>query len=142
MAIEYSPNGSAGYEHREVSIKVIVGSILILAICVVVTCALMVVMFNVLHATTGREPRLSNMARPSEIPPEPRVSAYPAVQLENLRRHENQVLGTYGIDAQTGAIHIPIDKAMDLLLQRGIQKAGGTLPPPPPQGGPPVNSGY
>lgn len=142
MAVEYSPNGAAGYEHREVSIKLIVGSILVLAICVVVTCALMVLMFNVLHATTGRQPRLSNMARPSEVPPEPRITAFPAVQLQNLRRHEEQILGTYGVDPQSGAVHIPIDKAMDLLLQRGLQNAGGKLPPPAPQGGPPVSTGY
>jgi len=142
MEAEYSPNGPAGYEHREVSIKVIVGSLVILALCVAVSCILMVVMFRVLHATTGRQPALTNLTRPGMVPPEPRLQVQPALQLENLRRHENEVLGTYGMDAQTGAVHIPIDKAMDLLLQRGLQNAGGKLPPPPPQGGSPVNSGY
>jgi len=98
----------------------------------VVTCVLMVVMFKALHATTGGAPRLSNMAVPSELPPEPRVYEKPWIQLHDLRLQENQTLGSYGIDAQSGAIHIPIDRAMDLLMQRGIQNAGGTLPPPAP----------
>jgi len=142
MEAEYSPNGSAGYEHREVSISMIVGALVILALCVAITCALMVAMFRVLHATTGRERALTNITRPGDVPPEPRLQIQPSLQLQNLRQHEDQVLGTYGTDAQTGAVHIPIDKAMDLLLQRGIQNAGGKLPPPPPQGGSPVNSGY
>ncbi|HZU29201.1 MAG TPA: hypothetical protein VFA04_27010 [Bryobacteraceae bacterium] len=141
--VEKTPHPSAGYEHSEASIRMIIGSIVVLALCVVVTCALMVAMFRILHATTGRGPRLSNMANPSTLPPEPRLQEQPWVQLENLRRHENQVLGSYGLDAQTGTIHIPIDRAMDLLLQRGLQNAGGTLPPAAPQGkGSPKNSGY
>lgn len=142
MAVEYTPGSSSGYEHREASIKLIVGSLVVLAICVVITCALTVLMFRVLRATTGQASRLSNISHAAEIPPEPRLQVDGWVQLENLRKHENQVLGTYGIDAETSTIHIPIDKAMDVLLQHGIEKAGGTLPPPAAQGGSPRNSGY
>ena len=142
MAVEYTPEGATGYEHREASIKLIVGSLVVLAICVVITCALTVLMFRVLRATTGQARSLSNITHAAEIPPEPRLQVKGWVQLEKLRQHENQVLGTYGIDAPTSTIHIPIDKAMDLLLQQGIEKAGGTLPPPAAQGGSPKNSGY
>lgn len=141
--VEYRPEGSAGYEHREASIRMIVVSIIILAVCVVVTCVLMLIMFKVLHATTGGGQRLSLMANPSSLPPEPRVDDKPWVQLERLRNHETQVLSSYGVEPSTGSIHIPIDRAMDLLLQRGVQNAGGQLPPPAPVGkGSPKNSGY
>jgi len=130
--VEYRPEGSSGYEHREASIRMIIYSIVILAVCVIITCVLMVVMFRVLHATTGGAPRLSYMAPPSETPPEPRIYQKPWVQLHDLRLEEDQVLSTYGVDPKTGSIHIPIDRAMDLLMQRGLQNAGGTLPPPAP----------
>src|SRR5690348_12384005 len=128
--VEYRPQGSAGYEHREASIRMIVGSIIILAVCVVVTCALMLAMFKVLHATTGRGERLSDLASPSMLAPEPRGGDKPWVQRQRLRNHETQVLSGYGVDPQGGTIHIPIDRAMDLLMQRGLQNAGGQLPPP------------
>ncbi len=140
--VEYNPQGSAGYEHREVSIRIIVVSLIILALSVVVSCAFVLVMFRVLHATTGNSPRMTNMAARSELPPEPRLQVQGWVQLQNLRRHEDQVLGSYGIDSQTSTIHIPIDRAMDLLLQKGLQNAGGTLPPPAKGGGSPKNTGF
>jgi hypothetical protein len=45
-----------------------------------------------------------------------------AVQdLQQMRAREDEILGSYGwVDQQNGVTRIPIDRAMDLLLQRGL----------------------
>jgi hypothetical protein len=45
----------------------------------------------------------------------------PDAALRQLRATEDAILTTYGwVDRKNGIVHIPIDRAMDLLLQRGL----------------------
>jgi hypothetical protein len=63
----------------------------------------------------------------SQVPPEPRIQADPGLDLWRLRAHEDKVLGSYGwSDRQAGAVRIPIDRAMELLAQRGLPVRSGT----------------
>jgi hypothetical protein len=51
--------------------------------------------------------------------PEPRLQINPQGDLEALRRQENEVLSTYGwIDPDQGIARIPIDRAMQLFIER------------------------
>lgn len=41
--------------------------------------------------------------------------------LAAFRKHEDEVLHTYGwVDRSAGTVRIPIDKAKDLLMERGL----------------------
>ena len=56
-----------------------------------------------------------------QIPPVPRLEEHPAIELQQLHASEDRMLSTYGwVDQKTGVVHIPIDRAMDLQLQRGF----------------------
>ncbi len=56
-------------------------------------------------------------------------SAAPNEALRQLRATEDAALTTYGwVDRKNGIVHIPIDRAMDLILQRGLP----TRPPEQP----------
>jgi hypothetical protein len=56
-----------------------------------------------------------------QIPPAPRLEEHPAIELQQLHADENRMLSTYGwIDQKAGVVHIPIDRAMELQLQRGF----------------------
>jgi hypothetical protein len=53
------------------------------------------------------------------LPPEPRLQADPRADLEALRTREERLLGTYGwVDRKAGVVRIPIDRAMDLVIER------------------------
>lgn len=53
--------------------------------------------------------------------PEPRVIADQRAQLARLRDQEERDLNTYGwVDKPSGAARIPIERAIDLLSQRGL----------------------
>ena len=53
----------------------------------------------------------------------------PVTDLVDMRRAEDEVLHSYGwVDKQRGVVHIPIEKAKELLVQRGVEQAS-SLPP-------------
>jgi hypothetical protein len=53
--------------------------------------------------------------------PEPRLQEHPREDLAELRAREEQTLTTYGVvDQNAGVYRIPIDRAMELTLQRGL----------------------
>ena len=73
--------------------------------------------FNVREAPPGR----SAASPPAELPPAPRLQTDPPVDLQGLRAREDLRLRSYGwVNREQGIARIPIDRAMDLLVERGI----------------------
>ena len=61
---------------------------------------------------------------PGRQPPMPRLQAAPPVDLEQLRAQQLQRLASYGwTDRASGAVHIPIEEAMKLYVQRAAGAA-------------------
>lgn len=56
---------------------------------------------------------------PAVQPPPPRLQVAPRADLAALRHAEDARLTGYGIDA-SGAVHIPIGRAMQLIAARGL----------------------
>ena len=55
----------------------------------------------------------------------PKLLVLEPANLDTFRAHENELLTTYGIaDRETGAYRIPIEKAKDLVIQRGLPVRG------------------
>ena len=53
--------------------------------------------------------------------PEPQLEIDERTELNKVRLYEEDRLSTYDyIDKDSGTVHIPIDRAMDLLVQRGL----------------------
>jgi hypothetical protein len=58
---------------------------------------------------------------PEKAFPDPRLETDERNQLNKIRLDEEQTLATYGwIDEKTGTVRIPIERAMDLVAQRGL----------------------
>ena len=69
----------------------------------------------------GRPESPSAMVNPQKLPPEPRLQAHAAQELRVLRASEEQRAHTYTwIDPDKGIVQIPVDRAMDLVAQRGL----------------------
>ncbi len=57
----------------------------------------------------------------AKLPPQPRLQRTPVLDLQRMRQEESQVLDSYGwVDGRNGIVRIPIDRAIDLLAQRGL----------------------
>ena len=63
----------------------------------------------------------STFTHPEVLPPEPRLQEDPHLDLMKLRAAEDSVLGSYGwVNKDSGIVRIPIARAMQLLVSRGL----------------------
>lgn len=66
-----------------------------------------------------------------QLPPNPRLEVNEPVELQDVRSEWERELNTYGwIDKQHGRVRIPIDRAEEMLVQKGMptrKGAKGTL---------------
>ena len=65
----------------------------------------------------------------------PQLQTTPAADLQRIRTHEDRILNSYAwSDRQTGVVRIPVERAMELLVQRGLPvrtKPDARAPQPP-----------
>ncbi|MGD0225752.1 MAG: hypothetical protein ABSF71_25765 [Terriglobia bacterium] len=90
----------------------------------------------VFHFFVSHQP-LGPPASPFEdvrtVPPEPRLQTTAPLDLKHYRDEQEKILDGYGwVDSQAGIVRIPVDRAMDLLLQKGYPVHGSS----PAEGGP------
>lgn len=68
-------------------------------------------------------PALPEARLPHE-PPGPRLQSDPLAELSALRAVEELTLTTYGwVDETTGIARVPVDRAMDLLVENGLEES-------------------
>ena len=74
----------------------------------------------------ARHPAISPQSNPmsaerSSDSPEPRIEDHPAIAIQQLHAQEDKTLSTYGwTDRKAGVVRIPIDRAIELQLERGF----------------------
>jgi hypothetical protein len=123
------PNGSLGHEQREVDPRLIVWSAVGLAIGTAIVCLIVWGLFNYLKSSYEHEYAKIPVpvAGPATVVSGPRVQEHPAEEIKVLRAHEDHVLSSYAwVDQKDGIVRIPIDRAKDLLLQRGLPVKSST----------------
>jgi hypothetical protein len=66
-----------------------------------------------------------------QIPPEPRLQSAPDADLVRLRREEEHRLSSYGwIDPRERLVRIPIERAIEILAERGLPEPEGPAKAP------------
>ncbi len=114
---------------REISLKGILYTGLVLTVVVVVFAALM--WWLSLGLRSGLEaadppPPVLLEAQVQEPPPEPRLQTSPEADLRILRQEENEILHGYSwVDEEAGIAQVPIERAMEIVA------AGGSVEPAP-----------
>ncbi len=75
-------------------------------------------------------------ARENPLPPGPRLQAAPPKDMQEFRARENAVLNGYAwVDKEKGEAQIPIDRAMDIVAEKGLPvKEGNPTPAAPAKG--------
>ena len=120
-------------EPDRISTQAVVGMGIALVVLTIGAMTLMALLFRGIDrsaqrrdaATVAEEGLQSPTGR---IPPAPRLLVYEPRHWKSFRDAEIDRLSTYGwMDRATGAVHVPIERAMDLIAVRGV----GPLPPAP-----------
>ena len=74
-----------------------------------------------LVANVPKDPRQVSPQYPETAFPVPRLETDERTQLNSIRIAEEQKLNSYGwVDEKAGTVHIPIERAMAVLVQRGL----------------------
>ena len=117
-----------GYEKSDLSVKAILIFGVILAVLIVGSLAAMGWMFGFFASEEAkRDVPPSPLATTRSATPEPRLQVAAVRDMKTLRAAEDAILTTYGwASKETGAARIPIDRAMQLLLERGLPTATNT----------------
>lgn len=110
-----------GYEKRDASVRGLLLFGLGLGIAIVITFFAMKWTFNFLSIESPLGQPAAPFANGRELPPSPRLQAQPHLDLRGYCDQQLSTLNSYGwVDEQTGVVHIPIERAMDLVLKQGF----------------------
>ena len=115
---------SRGYETRDVNFKPVLWASFGVSAVVVGSFALMWLLYVSLVAREERDSApahsLAKVYGRSE-PPAPQLQKDPFADWEALQRESTEILSTYGwVDRSSGVVRIPIERAMELALDRGF----------------------
>jgi len=139
---------AAGFD-RELDLRSIVAFGIGLLLLTIVVLATVWLMMEILRSRSlSRDPRPSPLAEanaPKE-PPAPRLQSAPVEDMRALRAAEETMLHSYGwVDRDTAIARIPVDRAIDIVAERGLPAAlpepdarGAGTPAPPKGPKPPV----
>jgi hypothetical protein len=130
-----NPSGHGNFEHRDLSPAVLFYFFLSLLVFVVISSFVIKGFFAYLdHREKAVEEPVSPLVKkvpedtrhvttgyPETAFPSPRLEEDERGQLNSILTNEDNILYSYGwVDEKAGVVRIPIDRAMDLLVQRGL----------------------
>ena len=131
--LEYGPTPpGAKYEHTDIDVSVGYKFALWLVVSMVLSVAIVYGAFVFFEGqqqsadVLGQKYPLAAGA-PAQGPPSPNLQTQPFRDIYELRAEEGRKLSGYGwVDKDGGVAHIPIERAMEVMLQRGFPtRAGG-----------------
>jgi len=137
MATEHHSSGGpsgngAGYERRDANLSSLLQFGFWLAVLLVVTLVGMKWTFNYFTRTEPLGPTSSPMVEPGArvLPPSPRLQSKPHLELKDYCEAQQKQVNAYAwVDQQSGVVRIPVDRAMDLTLARGLPaRAAADIP--------------
>jgi hypothetical protein len=120
------------HERKDVDVlSLITIAFLLLLSCVII----FLVVWGMMHYFKAHEP--AKTSGQANLPitaagefPRPRLEVKGPVDLARLRAAEQADLDSYGwVDRNSGTVRIPIDRAMQLLLERGLPDVGAGQTP-------------
>ena len=138
-------NEEAEFERRDLAAKPVILFLVGLTVGCLLVALLLKGMYSYLDAKENRhQPALNPLVQQTTADtrsvargditkfPQPRLETNEPSEINDFRLHEEQTLHSYGwVDQSSGVVRIPIDRAMELLAQRGLptRPQAGVAPP-------------
>ena len=126
--------GHGGFERKDIKTAGVIYFFVALAVAALLIHFLLLGFYKVLdsyfRSDSTASPLVSHVSKdtrtiapnyPQQVFPTPRLEQDERTQLDDIRLQELQKLNSYGwVDQQAGVVRIPIERAMDLITQRGL----------------------
>jgi hypothetical protein len=124
---------SVRFERTDVHSRPVVIAVVSLAVFTVVFTFIALLVYRGLQARQVAESAAPNpMAAEyaAKQPPEPRLQVDPKSDLLKLRAYEDAELGKLAwVDKSAGTVQVPIERAMQMLVAKGLPSRPGPVPP-------------
>jgi hypothetical protein len=123
---------AAGHEETDINVRAVGTFAVALVLVAVATLFLLFGMFRYFLSREGGPPvGRSQVAasEPAKAFPQPQLQETEVLDLKAVRAAEDRVLNSYAwMDPEKGVVRIPIDRAMDLLAERGLPSGPEGIP--------------
>jgi hypothetical protein len=121
LAMDEPNQQNMGHETRDINLGAVTWTVIGLVISAIAMYVTVGGLFNLFKRQYPSTSAPSRITTPGRLPSQPRLQTNPAYDLQQFREVESAKLNSYGwIDKSAGVLRIPIDRAMDLLAQRGL----------------------
>ena len=123
----------SGFEPRDANVRGLLQFAFLMAVVLAVTLVAMRWALDYFNKVEPLGPPVSPLvsATQREPLPSPFLQVHPHGELEDYCAKQDQQINTYGwVDQQSGIVRIPIDRAMDMSLQRGFPARAASETPP------------
>ncbi|MEM4409504.1 MAG: hypothetical protein QXI19_12260 [Candidatus Caldarchaeum sp.] len=116
-----TPETKKPYETEEIlGWRTIRWGLFVLAVMVLVALIVAKYMLDAFTASARTQGEVQVQTTPPLVP-RPALQANPQMDIVELRRVEEGRLSSYGwVDEQKGIVYVPIDRAMELLTEKGL----------------------
>ena len=131
---QFNPR-DAGHESSAISMRAVgwsgIGLVVLIGVSLVLMWQLLGLLTGERAATaSGDIEAAARASQPARLPDSPELDADQSVALRELRERELAVLNEYKwLDRQAGIARIPIDRAMEIVAERGLPEASGSAAP-------------
>jgi hypothetical protein len=127
-------NPETRHEDSDVNVRALLWAVVIFIVFAIVTHLVLYLQFHAYakHFRRDESQPLTMMARPSNVPPAPRLQPFPndkvppnantpLTDMAEMRAAEDEALSKPGwVDKQKGIVRLPIETAKQLVVQRGL----------------------
>jgi hypothetical protein len=115
------------HETRDANIRNLIIFAVGLSLLVIAGLLVSGAVFHYFVSHQGLGPPASPFENVRMLPPEPRLQVSAPKDLKQYQAAQGEILNSYGwVDQKAGIVRIPIDRAMDILLQKGLPVRGMT----------------
>jgi len=121
MSAHESRNCSGAYERSDATFKTIAWLTGGLVVGVALVALAMKALFGALDPLDSDAQQAAHPLAVESAPPPPNLQPQPQLELADFRLRQAKILSSYGwVDREAGIVRIPIDRAMDLIAERGL----------------------
>lgn len=121
-----APAASPGYETRDANVRGVFGFLVVLGLVLVFTALVCWGLFKYFSAGHANREPASPFAETRQLPSGPQLQVNPREDFLRFRAQQEQSLESYAWESRDdGTVRVPIERAMELLLQKGLPVATG-----------------